>query len=105
MADQVQRTQLSDGPTHQQMERVRRQGNETSQVSIVQGKVVEVDLENAADTTVKHGLGRRPEGFILIGLRGATSAGYILTQGRTSTALTLQANGYGATVEARLWVF
>ena len=83
----VERSQIADAVTQRQTEKLRIQSNDTAAVSIVQGRVQTATLPDAETVAISHGLGRRPDGFILIGLTGATTAGFILTIGRDQREL------------------
>lgn len=105
MAGQVQRTQIQDDATHRHTERLRQQSNELADVPILQGRAITRELPNGSTVSLNHGLSRPATGFILIGLKNASSAGYIRTVRITSRVIELQANGYGGSIEATLWVF
>lgn len=101
----IQRTQIQDDATHRHGERLRQQSNDLASVDIVQGNAQTISLPDGETVVVNHGLGRPATGFLLAGLTGATSAGYITTVTKDSQSIKVQANGYGAAVQATLWVF
>ena len=77
-------------------------------VPIGRGKQLD-DLEFAAavDVDVRHTLGRRVTGYLVVGITGAVTGG-ALTRSESdneSTFLRLNAVGYGATITASLWVY
>lgn len=63
-------------------------------------RIVTVSLADGKATPVAHGLGRAPIMVTPSIVRGAASAGYIVEtrDGDRTKAVTLTANGYGATV-------
>lgn len=66
---------------------------------IVWGTFVSADL-TAAETEVRHGLGRLPNGYIVVGSSAAASV--FNTTASTATSLFLKASG---AVSVKLWVF
>lgn len=61
-------------------------------------------LPAATSIRIPHGLGRTPQFIFLSPVRGSTTPGIITEISRDSNAITLQANGYGATVSVDLAV-
>lgn len=57
-----------------------------------------VSLPAATSVRVTHGLGRTPKYIWVSPIRGSTTPGVITEISRDKDAITLQANGYGATI-------
>jgi hypothetical protein len=101
----VRKLQIADTTTRQAVELIRERVNATSDTPIVEGSLESADLPDDKNVVVRHGLGRKPDGFLLASLKGATAAGYILDVASDTSTLTVKAKSYGATVSVKLWVF
>lgn len=64
-----------------------------------------ISLPAATSVRITHGLGRTPKGIFLSPIRGSTTPGVITEISRDTNAITLQANGYGATISVDVSVF
>lgn len=83
---------------------------ELQSIRITQGKLIaNVELADATDTPIQHGLGR-PALIFVSPVRGSSTSGRIeetrdiANFDRNSTTV-LQANGFGATVTVDVWIF
>jgi len=75
-------------------------------IALLRGRhIADVALPNAVQTKVRHQLGRTPFGYLTAGMTGAAAAGYINVIRRDNEILTLEANGFGATIVLAMWVY
>lgn len=67
--------------------------------------VLKVSLPNNTQVKINHGLGREIRHYSMTAPIGASTVGMIQEISRTTTQLTLEATGYGATVtvDLRVW--
>ena len=81
--------------------------DEFSREPMFTGRVITVNLANAVRTSVRHGLGRQFTAYYLSAPKGAAAAGYIVeaADGNDSEEVVLTANGYGATITLRMYVW
>lgn len=66
--------------------------------------VGDFELEDGVSLPIPHKLGRRPLTYMTTPPKNAVSAGYIVEVARDERYVTLQANGYGATITVTLTV-
>jgi hypothetical protein len=68
-------------------------------------QIDDVELEVATSTPIRHQLGRKPKGYFVVDMTGATTAGFLNTDDSDDLFLTLTATDYGATITVSLWVY
>jgi hypothetical protein len=64
--DKVERIQIDDFATERQVEPLRELANSISEVSILRGRLVTVDVNTNEENVIKHGLGRPYLGYFIV---------------------------------------
>jgi hypothetical protein len=77
--------------------------NSVLDTEIIRGRLVEdIELVSGETTIVKHGLGRQPNGYIIVWKSAAVTGDYTTASSRPTTEMNLTAS---STATVSLWIF
>lgn len=102
------RYKIEDKNTDRAIEDIRDLLDAVSESPIANGiHIADVELVDGVAKDVFHGLGRRYQNFLYGSVEGATSSGRIqrVAGADDFRFVRIQADGWGATITVRLWVY